>query len=104
MSSCRKCVHKRICDLWQREEMQSADCFSSLEDDCSYFEQKVKTEKYDSIISNLEERAGEYVRQNITIPEIRDGFFQGIRWTLKKLIRMRIVKATMPRDWKEEKS
>lgn len=34
MSKCKDCTHEKICDLWRKQELQSACCFGD------YFEQK----------------------------------------------------------------
>lgn len=36
MSNCANCVHRKVCDLWRKQERQDAGCF--IPDDCELFE------------------------------------------------------------------
>lgn len=42
MANCNICVHKAVCDLWCEQESQTAECYSTDGNKCSYFHQDNK--------------------------------------------------------------
>lgn len=36
MDDCENCIHKKVCDLWRKQELQDAGCF--FIDGCELFE------------------------------------------------------------------
>ena len=36
MDDCENCIHKKVCDLWRKQELQYAGCF--FLDGCELFE------------------------------------------------------------------
>ena len=43
------------------------------------------------IIDILEPRADDYSKQHHTIPEEWNGFYEGVEWAVKKLIKLTII-------------
>lgn len=42
MTDCKLCVHNAVCELWCSQESQNASCYSTDENECSYFNEDNK--------------------------------------------------------------
>ena len=58
MTDCNICVHKAVCDLWCEQESQTAECYSTDGNKCSYFHQD---NKWIPVSERLPDTFGEYL-------------------------------------------
>lgn len=57
-TSCKTCIHKKVCDLWRKQECQNAKSF--FDDECELYDaeqsrEKVTVETLNDIISSLKQ-------------------------------------------------
>lgn len=55
MADCKLCVHNAVCELWCSQESQTASCYSTDENKCSYYNGWIP------VTERLPEKDGDYL-------------------------------------------